>query len=693
MKRFWLFSLAVLTALNINATQTQRWSVDTAKELLQGRGDGVAVTADGRLVPVPGWRTAAKLSSPIALAGLMEKEGTVLVGTGHPAGIYRLRGNKLEELAKVPAEQVTAMLRIPSGRVLVTTTGPALVLEWNGTKLRKLGDLDDGGFWDLAWFDGVVVAAAGPPATLYHVTEKGLERWLELPDTHARSLAVDGDLLLVGTSGKGLILRVDRRGVVGMVADSPFTEIADLVGTPDGSVWAAAVVGEPGKAKPAKPVGKKAGKATAAVTVSPSPLKLPKLNGATASSELLRVTPDGAILSVHRFAEQVVSALAWDGTGVLVGTGYEGEVWRFGKRGGTRLTVLDAVQVTAILGGGQALVTQGPAAILRRTGPETGGGTFRSAVERFRRPVAFGRFRVGPPAKGVRIRFRSGLTGQPDPSWLPWSDWLPAGDGKVPLAPATSLQWEVEIPGGVERAVERVEVAYREVNLAPRIRSVDVEPPGVIYLAASPPTGQFVDVSHPDFNGIFTTLQTDQTKLRGGQRGKRYWRLGYRTVMWKAKDPNQDPVRFDLAIESRDGFSFPVRKGLKQTQLAVDTTAIPDGEYRVRLTVTDAPGNPAHPATDTALSRWFVVDNSPPAVKIRKQGEKWRVVAEDALSAISRAQWSRDGGRWKALAPDDGMVDERREVFHISVAKGKHVVVVRVIDRHHNRAVASAVEE
>ncbi|NOZ79314.1 MAG: hypothetical protein GXP48_09115 [Acidobacteria bacterium] len=694
MKRIACLILAIAAAGNLAATQTKRWTVDTASQLLKGTGDGVAVTLDGRLIPVPGWKETATLGAPVVLAGVVAPDGAVLVGTGHPAGLFELRGGTLKKLAKVPADQVTAMTVAPDGRIFLATTGPAAVFEWNGKKLRKAGGIEGGGFWDMAWFDGSLIVAAGSPATLYRLKPQGLERWLELPDRHARCLAPDGKLLLVGTSGRGLVLRVDAKGTIGLVADSAFTEISSLLVAPDGTIWAAAVVGAP--AAPASSTAgsgaKSKGKAT--VTVSSIKLKLPKVNGTTASSELLRLTSTGAVLSVHRFAGQVVTTLGWDGSGVLAGTGYEGEIWRFTAKGGTRMANLDAVQVTRILAGGRFLLTQGPPAILSRKPAGEGGGTFRSAVEKFRRPVAFGRFRVDPPVKGVRIRFRSGLTSRPDLTWLPWTGWLDAAGGEVGLPPATSLQWEIAIPASkTPIAVERIGVAYREINLAPKIKSITVDEPGVVYLAAPPPTGQYIDVSHPDFNGIFTTLTTGGAGSHMTSRGKKYWRVGYRTVGWQATDPNGDPLRFSISLERRDGFVLPVRTRFDKTHIAVDTTAIPDGWYRFKIAATDAADNPAHPLSTSDVSSWFTVDNTPPRVTITRKGSRWRVEADDALSAIELAQWSRDGKRWHALAPADGILDGRHETFSFPAKAGHHLVVVRVFDRHHNRAVASAVEK
>ena len=145
------------------------------------------------------------------------------------------------------------------------------------------------------------------------------------------------------------------------------------------------------KSKPAeKKNGTQESKTAETSTVN---LELPKINGQTASSEVLRLTPEGALLRVHRFTKQVASALAWDGEGVLVGTGFEGELWRFVSSGGARLAVVDAVQVVAVLGGGEAVLTQGPGSVLLRR-DDREDARFRSEVHAFPRPVQFGRHQM-----------------------------------------------------------------------------------------------------------------------------------------------------------------------------------------------------------------------------------------------------------------------------------------------------------
>jgi len=676
------------------AAQTRRWISDTAKEFLEGRGDGVAVTTDGRLEAMDRWESAVNLDEPVVVAGGLDRDGSLIVGTGFPANLYRIEDGRAELLTAIPGEQVTAVLPTADG-VLVATVAPGVLYRWRDGRLDEIGRLGEGGIWDLAVFDGAVVAAAGSPAALFRLETKGFQRWMELPDVHARCLEVSGDTLLVGTSGKGLILGVHHKGQVSMLTDSPFTEISDMAVADDGSVWAVALVGEP-VVHTVKVNGKKdtdSDDEEASVTTETASLNLnlPKINGSTATSELVRLTPEGALLSVHRFTKQVASAVAWDGTGVLVGTGFEGEVWRFSTDGGARLASVDAVQVVGILGGGDLLLAQGPAAVLERRSGDNEPGRFRSDAARFPRPMRFGEYRVFPRIDGLRIRFRTGASEKPDQSWMSWVEWSAVAEGKVPVPPARSLQWELEIPAG--ELVDRVEIAMAEINLPPEVSLISVEDPGVVYLAAPPPSGPVIDAEHPDISGIFTVIDEKNDRHAKNTKGKKYYRVGYRTVSWKAKDPNEDSLRFRLEVERRDGVRLPVRERIDGTQLAIDTTALPDGVYRFKLTATDAVQNPGTAIETMATSRWFTVDNTPPEIEVDADGESWIVRVTDTASPIGHAEWSRDGDRWHQLAARDGVLDGTEERFSLPRQSGSHLVVVRAMDRHHNRATEGVVEK
>jgi len=210
------------------------------------------------------------------------------------------------------------------------------------------------------------------------------------------------------------------------------------------------------------------------------------------------------------------------------------------------------------------------------------------------------------------------------------------------------------------------------------------------------------DGDRPDVKGAFTIIDPDDEPARNGDKGKKYERAGFRPVSWMVTDLNEDTLLFRLEVEREDGILMTVRDELASTKrgdvlastkLGVDTTALPDGRYRFRLTASDGPSNPGDALTATRDSAWFVVDNTPPQVTLTRQGELWEILVEDGGSALSRVEWSRDGARWTELAPADGMLDGRRETFSLPASSGRHLMVVRAVDRHHNRTTVGAVEQ
>jgi hypothetical protein len=148
------------------ATEARRWVADTAEELLLGRGDGVAVTEQGTLVPVAAWADAVVMDEPVVGAGGRMSDGSLVVGTGHPARLYRIAGGTARLLAEVPGEQVTAVLVTPGDEVYAASLSPGVLFRLDDNELEEVARLGDGGIWDLAWYSDTVVAAAGSPAAL-----------------------------------------------------------------------------------------------------------------------------------------------------------------------------------------------------------------------------------------------------------------------------------------------------------------------------------------------------------------------------------------------------------------------------------------------------------------------------------------------------------------------------------------------
>jgi len=667
--------LSLLLASAAPAAPTRFFTLDTPQSLAGARSQGVVVRSDGGLAALPPLAALARFQEPLAQALATDGRGNFYVGTGHPARVYQVNAGGSKLLAELAADQVTSLLLAPDGTLFATTALPGSVVRLSAGKVETLASLPEGNFWDSAWFGGRVVLAAGNPGRLYALGPKGLEQLQELPDRHGRCLAVSGDKLYIGTSGKGLILAYDGSRL-GVLYDSAFTEIASLAVGGDGAVYAVGVFGDP-------TLGQRPGEGQATVTTSTG---APSPETGRFTSEVLRVTPQGAVTTLYRFEKELASTLAWAGDVLLLGTSLEGKLLQLTQGALAELDTVDAGQITKLAPGGQALLTQGPVQLLLRQGQAR--GSFTSPALDAGQPSQWGSF-SGSFQGPCQVSFRSGNTKEVGEAWSPWSPPVPCGNVAVNAPQGRFLQLKLELgPGPAE--VTRILVAYRQLNLAPQIAELKVYPPGEVYLKAPPPSERIVELTHPELSGIFTTLEEEkdtQTQL-----GKKYYRVGFQTVSWKAEDPNGDPLLFKLEIQRQGGAWWVVRENLESVQLALDTQALPDGVYRFRLTASDAPGNPEDPATASAVSSWFVVDNTPPEVRIRREGAFWVVEAEDALSPILLAQWNRDAQRWEPLAPADGLLDSPKERFRLPVQPGQHLFSVRVVDDHHNRRVV-AVEE
>jgi len=161
-------------------------------------------------------------------------DGSVVVGTGHPARIYSVRDGKQALLGEVAADQVTALLVDPQGTV------------WAATAVRPSSSASAPRASSRPW-PPWPRATSGPrlvprrprrrrrqPRQAAATHDKGLETAANVPiptplPGGERRHAVRRDL------GQGLVVRWSGEGPVVVLADSTFTEIASLAVAADGA--------------------------------------------------------------------------------------------------------------------------------------------------------------------------------------------------------------------------------------------------------------------------------------------------------------------------------------------------------------------------------------------------------------------------------------------------------------------------
>jgi sugar lactone lactonase YvrE len=702
------------------AASTRIWVCDSASDFSSGEARGVSVAMNGTLVLSRESRRVDGISEATLFSAVRDREGNVILGTGNEGKILRVSpAGRVDTLATLPSKEVTSLAFSPDGVLYAGTAPGGKVYRIEKGKPSLYYETKAQYVWALAFSGVTLYVATGLPGEIHRVSAEGKgERVHATRDPHVRTLYADAKgRIWAGTSGSGLVLRVDPSGAVATVYDSAKTEITSITAGKDGRVWVAAgsaeapsTSQEPISAPQPSPAARPTRQANAregdevqekpevTVTVG-QPRLAPAKTGARQggySSEVLLFEEGEPPRAVWSSPDELVFDLAPDGDtpAVLAGTGPNGKLYRLGSNLWSLERTFDEKQVTALAG--NAVATNSASALYRFSdGPRQ--GEYVSAVKDTGRTSRFGAFRFEgdvPDGSRVEFSFRSGESGLPDSTWSDWSAYAPGAQAaKITAPPGRYLQWKIRMNSDGQKipVVRRVEAAYRNRNAAPVVDSfIALGPAEVLARSASGGSNVF-ETTAPDEKGIFTSL--DESKAEPPPR--RLLRKGYRTLTWKATDPDSDTLTYDIEFKpDRSARWLPLKKGLRDAFYSFDTAALPDGEYVFRLTASDAESNPEEGKTSSRESSPVVVDNTPPVIRRLPGGTGiLEFEAKDSLSPILEAEYSVDAKEWVRVEPRDGLSDSQTETYQIKLDpkwKGAFLLV-RVTDAARNVASASFV--
>ena len=351
--------------------------------------------------------------------------------------------------------------------------------------------------------------------------------------------------------------------------------------------------------------------------------------------------------------------------------------------------------MVGLVGGvnGPALLTTNAAGVWRFVPGTERRGTYTSAALDAGQAARFGVFRWSgelPAGARARFAFRTGFSAEPDRTWSAWS--APAEGRELPLAGLDRgrfLQWKVEFEGGEGSGprLTAAEVSYRQENLRPKIeRFAALDPGQVLVPVGFNPSDQVYEPASPNRDGIFTTLEPGAARE---ERLKPLWKKGWRTLRWKVSDPNQDELRYSLAVrpEANEAGWLTVVEEIKDDFYGFDATVLPVGRYRFRLAASDARGNAEGDGLEARQeSEPVVIDQTPPVLEsARRAGRGARVRVYDAWNPLREASVSVDGGPWRPLAAADGLLDGQREELVVEeIPATATLVLVRLGDAAFN---------
>jgi hypothetical protein len=263
----------------------------------------------------------------------------------------------------------------------------------------------------------------------------------------------------------------------------------------------------------------------------------------------------------------------------------------------------------------------------------------------------------------VELSIRSGNTATPDTTWNPWSAAL-ATPGLPKMEPARYTQIRARWSHDPQAALREVHLYFVTDNARAIITSVDAS-----QRSGSKSLKQGVQASGGEVPRASSSVK----------------------ISWKVDNPDQDEMRYRLFYRLDSEAQWrpmlkPAEK-LTSTDYSWDTSALPEGTYRILVEGTDELANPPDRVLKHSLASGpLLVDNTPPVFKaLDMKGRRLSGEVVDGVGPIARIEVSVAGSdEWRPINPRDGVFDQPAEAFDADVSAlipaGSTIVAVRAYD-------------
>jgi sugar lactone lactonase YvrE len=703
-----------LLTLSLDAASTSFWLVSTQTDFLKGEVEQLTVDTDGRVMLGPAIETLSQTATPAVWRLALDTNGNVWAGTGNEGRVLKVdRSGNTTTVFDATELEVHALAAGTNGTMFVGSSpdGKIYKITPDG-KATTFFDPGDKYIWSLLFApDGTLYAGTGEKGRVYKITPDGKGTvFFETGATHATTLAWDPKgSLLVGTSSPGRVVRVDAAGKGFVLLESSYKEIRAIRLSPAGSMYVTAV-GAGGSSSGDSSEKPSSTDSTSTPTASVSTevtvtaigdaaIVMPSTGGGTAQTRssggtakgaIYRIAPDGDWSEVWTSTDDAPYDVVIEANGsLLVATGDKGKLYRVTGDPAmstlvTRATVQQITGFAQDTTGHVYCATSNPGRILRITTAQADHGSYISDVKDTTTVSTWGAIRwrgATPAGTSITVQTRSGNTKTPDQTWSEWSKSYTRAEGEPIASPkGRYLQWKAALAGSASATpvLTSVTAAYLPRNSRPSIESITVHPPGVVFQRPYP-TGE------PEVAGFDTGTSDGRpptqanaaagssalSSLSAPALGRRMFQKSLQTFVWRAEDPDEDRLQYDVWYRREGETDWKVlKRGIWDSIYTWDTTAVPDGTYVVKVVASDAPGNaPAAALTAERESTPFEIDNTPPVIDVAIPGQtaaKAVFIVRDSHSPIQRVEYSTSAGGWKLLYPVDGLLDSREERFEIT---------------------------
>jgi sugar lactone lactonase YvrE len=676
------FSIGIQPA---SAVTTAIWEQQSQADFESGTPKHVSITSKGEVMLSPKLEPFFTDTQEVYIWCLAEdSKGNIYAGTGNEGKIYRMTPDGESSLFYDSPEVSIISLTVDANDNIYAGTAPSgLIYKIIGENAPPTTILraEDKYVWAMTFDEaGNLYAATGTSGKIYKITPDGQQSvFFDSEERNILCLLYHEKGFYAGGDGKGTIYRITADGDAFVIYQTGQKEVRTLVMNAQGTIFAGTVTTappQPGSPPPAN--------------TSPPPGGGPPEEK---KSKIYSIRPDGVVSTIWTAPEPLILAIVvLSDNQLLVGTGDSGKIYRVNVDGDSvALGKCDANQILAmrrIANADKILMATGNAGkIFELKSDYMDFGTLESDVNDTTVISRWGRLSwetVAPEGTKVSFATRSGNTENPDDTWSEWSEDLTDAEGaQTTSPPARFIQWRAKLTRGEASAtpvLKRVRLASVQANIEPRVVEIQLQKGGDESQGGNAPRGGNPRESAPTSGGA-------------GQGRTRY------TITWKAQDANNDTLQYALYYKGVDETNWKLLKDeLTQNSYTLDTTALPDGRYTVKVEATDKLSNPPNMVMSTEkVSDPFDIDNTQPTVRevmaVANGDDTYRIscVVEDQSSYIEKAVYKIDSDeKWQVMFPEDGIFDSRRENLLLHTQKlppSAHTITIRVTDAAGNEAV------
>ncbi|MBN1542575.1 hypothetical protein JW992_10555 [candidate division KSB1 bacterium] len=700
MQKTILISTLLLLSLATQApaVKTRKMQQSSFASFERGKTvDRISILHGGKLTPARQQELWMDTGDPHVWDLALDRRGNFYIATGNDGRIYRRNAKGDSTLFfDAPELQVFALALDRRDRLIAATSPRGKVYRFSAAgEADVIFATKEPYIWDLAVdSDNAVYVATGDPGRIYRIGTDGKTRlFFDSGHAHIRCLVFDrSGRLYAGSGQKGVVYRIDSDGKAFALHDPLATEVHALAIAPDGTVYAATMT-EPTSGlgdQLAQQLSRQAATTSDAsdeVSLAAQSILIEAQGQpAQAQASLLRIDPSGYAREIWDFPRDAVQSLLMTDEGLLVGTGSEGKIYRLDAQDRSDLLCrFHESPVTALLNAGDSWIvaTANMAKVFRLAAQPYAEAVFESETIDAGSQARWGVFEYEGELGDGDIRFftRSGNTEQPGSDWSDWQPLRRVEHLQIISPKARFVQWKAvfQTSGLVAPMLNKVVLAYQQLNLAPRITSLIIHEPGVYYESDNTKSRPS-DNSLVDFSGLIYPESLPSSSQKKGAR----------SADWIFDDPNLDPLVFDLDCQLLP--NGPCISFLRDAAVNVyswDSFQLADGRYRLKLIAKDSPRNSADETLAAEKeSDPFIVDNSAPeltAFEIKAGNGVVTVLFEfiDAWSALESLHYSLDADGWSALDSQDGLIDSPSESFRLLIplaANETAILALRAVD-------------